>query len=242
MLRAMVGMCSQRWMPEALVSCALKGPLGDCPGLGSQVSMWLGPPASQSRMTESHLAISPAAMAELRRRSTRFMPRKLKAPAFISERRLKPDFPSQSTIPWLVPVGTGFMGGSFCRTELLLRSRSVSYLSGAGAPFYFTYVNSLALNKAQYTSSIHSRCNFGSGAVGARETTDVISLDVGMRVSTAMNISCAICWALCFASITCLIIGEPLMAPLSRSPFIISSACTIEPESSRLHTVELRSG
>src|SRR5579862_1866640 len=213
MLRAMVGMCSQSWMPVALVLMGLNGPFVDCPGLGSQVSMWLGPPASQSRITESHLAMSfGPARTVARSMSIRFMPRNPNAPAFNIERRLRPDFPSQSMTPLLTPVANGrfmamllFSCGShaFRRTEL--RSVPHQTLNGAGAPFYFTNVNSRVLNNAQYTSSIQSRCALGSVVAGEREQTDCTSLLVGMRVSTERNKSCAICCGLSFASSICLI-------------------------------------
>src|ERR1700722_2675090 len=44
--------CSLICMPGTLVWIGLKSPRLGCPGLGSKVSIWLGPPLIQSRMQE----------------------------------------------------------------------------------------------------------------------------------------------------------------------------------------------
>jgi hypothetical protein len=43
-------MCSQIWIPSALVEIGLKGPPVAAPGLRSQISMVLGPPPIHRRM------------------------------------------------------------------------------------------------------------------------------------------------------------------------------------------------
>ena len=47
---ASFGRCWQNCIPDTAVSMAVKGPLVSAPGLGSNVSMWLGPPLSHNRM------------------------------------------------------------------------------------------------------------------------------------------------------------------------------------------------
>src|SRR6185312_8071039 len=47
---ASFGKCSAMRMPGVLVSMPLMGPPLSVPGLGSKVSIWLGPPFIQSRM------------------------------------------------------------------------------------------------------------------------------------------------------------------------------------------------
>src|SRR6185503_4050607 len=49
---AMRGRCSQTWIPRTAVSIALNGPFVSCPGLGSKVSMWLGPPSMKRTITD----------------------------------------------------------------------------------------------------------------------------------------------------------------------------------------------
>ena len=49
-IEAHLGRSSEKWLPGILVGMLLKGPPVVVPGLGSQVSNWLGPPQSQSRM------------------------------------------------------------------------------------------------------------------------------------------------------------------------------------------------
>src|SRR3954452_2743156 len=48
---AIFGSSSQMWTPGTTVGIALYGPPVGRPGLGSQVSSWLAPPASQRRIT-----------------------------------------------------------------------------------------------------------------------------------------------------------------------------------------------
>src|SRR4051812_5911009 len=47
---AILGRCSLTWMPATEVSMALNGPPLAWPGLGSNVSSWLGPPFIHRRM------------------------------------------------------------------------------------------------------------------------------------------------------------------------------------------------
>src|SRR4051794_23003324 len=47
---ASLGRCSLIWMPGTAVSIALNWPPLAWPGLGSKVSVWLGPPVIQSKM------------------------------------------------------------------------------------------------------------------------------------------------------------------------------------------------
>src|SRR5439155_19891662 len=53
------GRCSDTWMPETFVSLAANLPRisRGASGLGSQVSRWLGPPASQIRIAESAVPV-----------------------------------------------------------------------------------------------------------------------------------------------------------------------------------------
>src|SRR5258708_2472922 len=50
MIEAHLGISELIWMPGTLVEIARNGPPESVPGLGSQVSNWLGAPVSQSRM------------------------------------------------------------------------------------------------------------------------------------------------------------------------------------------------
>ncbi len=54
-------MCSLSITPGARVLMALKGPPVGRPGLGSNVSMWLGPPLSHKRMHAPARGAGPAA-------------------------------------------------------------------------------------------------------------------------------------------------------------------------------------
>ncbi len=47
---AVIGRCSEIWMPFAAVGIALNGPPVSVPGFGSQVSIWLCAPCIQKRM------------------------------------------------------------------------------------------------------------------------------------------------------------------------------------------------
>src|SRR5215472_3015200 len=82
---AIFGSNSEMWMPGTLVEIGLKLLLD----LGSQVSMWLGPPSSQQRITALALALGfkPASVAaDSTCRKER--PRKPSDPAVIKLRRL----------------------------------------------------------------------------------------------------------------------------------------------------------
>ena len=61
--RASRGRCSLIRMPGTAVSIALNSPPLAWPGLGSKVSIWLGPPVIQSRMHDLRRAGCPAASA-----------------------------------------------------------------------------------------------------------------------------------------------------------------------------------
>ena len=49
-MEAHFGRSSEKWVPGTFVGMLLKGPPVVVPGLGSQVSNWLGPPQSQRRI------------------------------------------------------------------------------------------------------------------------------------------------------------------------------------------------
>ena len=59
------GMCSQIWIPSALVEIGLKGPPVAAPGLRSQMSMVLGPPPIQRRMADLCRFFRSAALARI---------------------------------------------------------------------------------------------------------------------------------------------------------------------------------
>ena len=61
--RASLGRCSLMRMPGTAVSMALNSPPLAWPGLGSNVSIWLGPPVIQSRMHDLRRPGSAAASA-----------------------------------------------------------------------------------------------------------------------------------------------------------------------------------
>ena len=89
MCRAMRGSSSEIWMPGTLVEIGLK----ELFLLGSQVSTWLGPPFSQSKITDCALAAGALPVAAMARWSPRYWlrvrPRKLKDPTCKMERRLQ---------------------------------------------------------------------------------------------------------------------------------------------------------
>ena len=63
---AIFGISSEMWMPGTDVGIDRNGPPVGVPGLGSHVSSWLDPPASQSRMTRfSFRFSSPASTGSL---------------------------------------------------------------------------------------------------------------------------------------------------------------------------------
>src|SRR5438477_2254952 len=83
MRRAVWGSSSEIRMPGTFVPMALNAELA----LGSQVSTWLGPPSSQSRMHA--WALPPAPWMEAARRyCSRWMPRKPREPTLRKSRRL----------------------------------------------------------------------------------------------------------------------------------------------------------
>ena len=55
---AIFGISSEIWTPGTAVGIERNGPPVGVPGLGSQVSSWLEPPASQSRMTRFSFRLS----------------------------------------------------------------------------------------------------------------------------------------------------------------------------------------
>src|SRR5258706_13032155 len=89
MCRAMRGSSSEIWMPGTLVEIGLKELLL----LGSQVSTWLGPPFSQSKMTDCASAaggLPAAAPAPCGPTDyTNVPPQKLTGPTLKTERRTK---------------------------------------------------------------------------------------------------------------------------------------------------------
>ena len=98
---ACFGRCSHRSTPGSLVGMVANGPrISDgASGLTSQVSMWLGPPAIQSRMTALRPPIAwPAAAASerARNRSGNVSPAIPANPALSVERRLTTVNPSRS--------------------------------------------------------------------------------------------------------------------------------------------------
>src|SRR5437899_1495749 len=99
---ASMGMVSLTWMPDTLVLIGLNSPriLEGASGLGSQMSMWLGPPCRNSMITDfaapkalafdSTLAAAADAFQE--RKSGRFSPNRPAPPTRSNSRR---DQPSQ---------------------------------------------------------------------------------------------------------------------------------------------------
>src|SRR5579883_171229 len=57
---ASLGRCSLNFMPGTVVAISLKGPPFLCPGLRSNVSIWLGPPFIHKRMHERFRSGLPA--------------------------------------------------------------------------------------------------------------------------------------------------------------------------------------
>src|SRR5882724_11400694 len=80
---AIFGSSSEIWMPATLVEIGLKLLFA----FGSHVSMWLGPPSSQKRMTALALPFG-GASAAADSASRRESPRKPSDPAVIKLRRL----------------------------------------------------------------------------------------------------------------------------------------------------------
>src|SRR6516165_3715130 len=60
---ASLGRCGPKSIPGTAVAIGLYGPLLACPGLGSKVSVWLGPPDIQSRMHDLRRLGFPAVSA-----------------------------------------------------------------------------------------------------------------------------------------------------------------------------------
>src|SRR6185369_11307251 len=100
---ASMGMVSLTWMPDTLVLIGLNSPrmLEGASGLGSQMSMWLGPPCRNSMITDfaapKALALDStlagaAASAFQERKSGRLSPNSPAPPTRINSRR---DQPSQ---------------------------------------------------------------------------------------------------------------------------------------------------
>src|SRR5580692_6602499 len=97
-----MGMVSLTWMPETFVLIGLKSPrtFDGASGLGSQISMWLGPPCRKSMMTDLAApkalvvdsTLDGAAEACQERNSGRFSPSNPAPPTRSSSRR---DQPSQ---------------------------------------------------------------------------------------------------------------------------------------------------
>src|SRR2546422_1005 len=99
---ASMGMVSLTWMPDTLVLIGLNSPrmLEGASGLGSQMSMWLGPPCRNSMITDLAApkdfafdsTLAAAAEAFQDRKSGRFNPNRPAPPTRNSSRR---DQPSQ---------------------------------------------------------------------------------------------------------------------------------------------------
>ena len=97
---AIIGMCSPMWVPGILVGMALKSPrmLAGASGLGSQMSMWLGPPCRKTMITDlalpkprapSNLVAALAVFCQARK-FARFSPSIPMEPARSSSRRVGP--------------------------------------------------------------------------------------------------------------------------------------------------------
>src|SRR5579859_5555294 len=99
---ASIGITSLTWIPSTFVLIGLKSPrtLDGASGLGSQMSMWLGPPCRNSMMTDLAApkallldsTLAGAAIAFQERNSGRFSPSNPAPPTRSSSRR---DQPSQ---------------------------------------------------------------------------------------------------------------------------------------------------
>src|SRR5262245_47274509 len=90
--RANFGSSSQISMPGTDVAAGRYGPRYSIGAAGfmSNVSRWLGPPQSQSRITDFAFAPSTAAWPSSLSRSPSDIPRAPRAPALISSRRVQP--------------------------------------------------------------------------------------------------------------------------------------------------------
>src|ERR1700682_4062857 len=80
---AIFGSNSETWMPATLVEIGLKLLLG----FGSQVSIWLGPPSSQNKMTEFALTPAGDLAAAARRYSLKVRPKNPSEPTLRKSRR-----------------------------------------------------------------------------------------------------------------------------------------------------------
>src|SRR5436305_15050071 len=82
MTPAIFGRFSQTWMPDTAVEIALKA-LDLLSGLGSKVSMWLGPPVMKSRMQLLCFGLPPADCSAARAASVLSQPEagRVRAPA-----------------------------------------------------------------------------------------------------------------------------------------------------------------
>src|SRR5206468_5668005 len=92
MTRACRGRCSPIWMPGTLVAIGLNSPRTSTGALGlrSYMSMWLGPPASHSRMTDRRGVPFSRAWARRHSRPGSVSPPSARLPTFRKVRRLTP--------------------------------------------------------------------------------------------------------------------------------------------------------
>ena len=89
MIRACSGRCSQTRMPGTRVAIDRYGPRisAGASGLGSHMSIWLGPPESQNRMTALRSAAGVSARADRRSRSASPKPARPATPVCKNQRR-----------------------------------------------------------------------------------------------------------------------------------------------------------
>src|SRR5271170_1956308 len=101
MAEAIIGMVSLMFVPGILVLIGLNSPriLRGASGLGSQISMWLGPPCRKTMITDfalpkprepSSLLLAPFAAPCQARNCARFKPKRPIEPARRSSRRVGP--------------------------------------------------------------------------------------------------------------------------------------------------------
>src|SRR5262245_37279260 len=92
MIAACFGSCSLIWMPATLVAIGLNSPRisAGAPGFRSYMSMWLGPPACQIKMTDfrgSHVPPVSPAFARCRSIQGSVSPPRARLPTLRNDRR-----------------------------------------------------------------------------------------------------------------------------------------------------------
>jgi hypothetical protein len=92
MMRAWCGRCSPIWMPGTFVLIGLNSPRNSAGALGfkSYMSIWLGPPACQIRITDRRGVLDAFSAARRRSNPGSVSPPRARLPTFKNVRRLTP--------------------------------------------------------------------------------------------------------------------------------------------------------